>query len=875
MKTGEIRNTFLNYFESNGHNLVDSSPLVPKDDPTLLFTNAGMVQFKDYFLGQKKPPYKRAASSQRCVRAGGKHNDLDNVGFTARHHTFFEMLGNFSFGDYFKEEAIDYSWELLTRVFEIPEAKLWVTVLEGDEESANLWIKKIGLPKERLIYCGKDDNFWMMGDTGPCGPCSEIFFDHGPNVEGGPPGSENADGDRFVEIWNLVFMQYERSLDGVITKIPSPCVDTGMGLERIAAVLQGVSNNYDIDLFQNLISGCKQIFPEAMDSDDSLKVIADHIRSCAFLIADGVSPSNEGRGYVLRRIIRRAIRHGHKLGKKEVFFHRLIDPLAEEMGEAYSVLSEQSDQLSEILREEEERFLETLDNGMKILLEHIDQTKNKDIDGEVAFQLYDTYGFPVDLTADVAKEYGAVVDMSGFDAAMERQRNLGRQSHQFARSDSKIDVVVSSVKELSYDTSFVGYDSLRSDSTVKKIFVDGVEKEVLSQDEEAILVLDRTPFYAESGGQVGDIGRIRGQESLFDVLDTQVSNGCYLHIGKQVSGSMQSGQTIEAEVDPKTRERTRSNHSATHLVHAALRSTLGDHVEQKGSYVDSSKLRFDFSHKKALSVSELSEVEKLVNSQIRANYPIQTEIKDFQKALEDGAVAFFEEKYSDRVRVLSMGPFSSELCGGTHAFRTGDLGIFKITSQTSVGSGLRRIEAVSGEAAENFIADNQKKISKISELVKSSADRLEEKITDLVTMKGKLEKDIATLKKRLTGGGQDDLSNAIEMLGEVKVLSKFLQDSSMDMLRDSCDRLKDKHPNIIVVLGTVEQDKVRLVAGVTRDLSKQVSAVDLINFVADQVGGKGGGRPDMAQAGGSMPEGLEPALGKVKEWVKSKLADAK
>ena len=875
MKTGEIRNAFLKYFETKGHHLVDSSPLIPKDDPTLLFTNAGMVQFKDYFLGQKKPPYKRAASSQRCVRAGGKHNDLDNVGFTARHHTFFEMLGNFSFGDYFKEEAIDYSWELLTTVFKIPEAKLWVTVLEGDDESANIWIKKIGVPKERVIYCGKDDNFWMMGDTGPCGPCSEIFFDHGPKVEGGPPGSENADGDRFVEIWNLVFMQYERSVDGVMTEIPRPCVDTGMGLERIAAVLQGVSNNYEIDLFQNLISRCRQIFPEAMASDGSLKVIADHIRSCAFLIADGVSPSNEGRGYVLRRIIRRAIRHGHKLGKKEVFFHRLIDPLVTEMGEAYSVLSEQSDLLSETLRDEEERFLDTLDNGMKILLEHIDKSKNKDIDGELAFQLYDTYGFPVDLTADVAKEYDAVVDMSGFDAAMQRQRNLGRQSHQFARSDSKIDVVINSIKEYSYDTSFVGYDSLRTDSTVKKIFVDGVEKEILSQDDEAILVLDRTPFYAEAGGQVGDIGRIKGGEGLFEVLDTQVGQGCYLHIGKQISGSMQSGQTIRAEVDAKTRESTRSNHSATHLVHAALRSILGNHVEQKGSYVDSSKLRFDFSHKKALSVSELSEVERLVNSQIRANYPIETEIKDYQKALEDGAVAFFEEKYSDEVRVLTMGPFSSELCGGTHALRTGDLGIFKITSQTSVGSGLRRIEAVCGENAEIFISDNQRKLSSISELVKSSTDRLEEKIIDLVKIKGKLEKDIATLKKKLAGDGQDDLSNAIEMLGEVKVVSKFLQDSSMDILRDSCDRLKDKHSNIIVVLGTVEEDKVRLVAGVTRDLSKEISAVELINFVADQVGGKGGGRPDMAQAGGSKPEGLEPALGTVKEWVKSKLCDAK
>ena len=875
MKTGEIRDTFLKYFETKGHHLVDSSPLIPKDDPTLLFTNAGMVQFKDYFLGQKKPPYKRAASSQRCVRAGGKHNDLDNVGFTARHHTFFEMLGNFSFGDYFKEEAIDYSWELLTKVYEIPKAKLWVTVLEGDEESANLWIKKIGLPKERLIYCGKEDNFWMMGDTGPCGPCSEIFFDHGPDVEGGPPGSENADGDRFVEIWNLVFMQYEKSLDGVMTKIPSPCVDTGMGLERVSAVLQGVSNNYDIDLFQNLISRCKKIFPEAMASDGSLKVIADHIRSCAFLIADGVAPSNEGRGYVLRRIIRRAIRHGHKLGKKELFFHRLIGPLAEEMGEAYNVLSEQSDLLSETLRDEEERFLETLDNGMKILLEHIDKSKDKGIDGEVAFQLYDTYGFPVDLTADVAKEYGAVVDMSGFDAAMERQRDLGRQSHQFARSNSKIDAVIHNIKEHSYDTTFVGYDSLRSDSAVKKIFVDGIEKEILSQDEEAILILDRTPFYAEAGGQVGDIGQISGQEGLFEVLDTQVSQGCYLHIGKQISGTMQFDQSITAKVDPKNRERTRSNHSATHLVHAALRSTLGDHVEQKGSYVDSSKLRFDFSHKKALSVSELSEVERLVNNQIRANYPIETEIKDFQKALDDGAVAFFEEKYSDKVRVLSMGAFSSELCGGTHAFRTGDLGIFKIISQTSVGSGLRRIEAVSGENAENFIADNQKKLLSISELVKSSTDRLEEKITDLVKMKGKLEKDIATLKKKLTGGGQDDLGNAIEMLGEVKVVSKFLQDSSTDMLRDSCDRLKDKHSNIIVVLGTVEQDKVRLVAGVTRDLSKTVSAVDLINFVAGQVGGKGGGRPDMAQAGGTEPEGLEPALGTVNEWVKSKLSDIK
>ena len=872
MRTGDIRNIFLDYFESQGHRLVDSSSLVPKNDPTLLFTNAGMVQFKEFFLGLEKPPYEAAVSAQRCVRAGGKHNDLDNVGFTARHHTFFEMLGNFSFGGYFKEEAIKYSWQLLTEVLEIPKNKLWVTVLEGDNEAADLWLKKIGLDKTRLVYCGETENFWMMGDTGPCGPCSEIFYDHGPSVKGGPPGSADASGDRFVEIWNLVFMQYERSPTGEKTKIPVPCVDTGMGLERISAVKQGVTNNYDIDLFVRLISGISKIFSSPSSDDNSLKVIADHIRSCSFLIADGVVPSNEGRGYVLRRIVRRALRHGHKLGNKEIFFHGLISILVKEMGTAYGILADKADFISETLKEEEERFLETLDNGMKILLEHIGKSKADHIDGEMAFRLYDTYGFPVDLTADVAREHGVAIDMKGFEDAMELQRRMGRKSHQFSRSQSNFDVLMSQIPDNETKTSFVGYELLSASCGIKVIFVKGETKSLVTEGENAVFVLDSTTFYAESGGQVGDSGRLVGPDGIFEVEDTQIHQGYILHVGKQVSGQIKNTDTIKSEVHAITRLKTRANHSATHLIHAALRSVLGGHIEQKGSYVDSTKLRFDFSHNKALTKEELMLVERMVNSEIRANSEIETQVMNFDKAIERGALAFFEEKYEEEVRVLTMGTFSSELCGGTHAYRTGDLGLVKITSQTSVGSGLRRIEAVAGEAAEAFVEENQRVVENVSELVKGSSEKIEEKVSNLLEVRSKLEKEIDNLKKKLIGNSQGDLSESIQLSGDIKIISKFMPDSTMDILRSSCDSLKDKHKKIVVVLGAVEEGKVRLVAGVTKDLTHVINAVDLINVVAIRVGGKGGGRPDLAQAGGSKPEGLEEALSMVHGWVEEKVS---
>lgn len=870
MKTAEIRTAFLDYFVGKGHRLIESSSLIPKDDPSLLFTNAGMVQFKDVFLGLEKPPCQTAVTAQRCVRAGGKHNDLDNVGFTARHHTFFEMLGNFSFGEYFKEEAIQYSWQLLTEVFGIPSHKLWVTVLEGDDESANLWLNKVGVDENRLVYCNEDENFWMMGDSGPCGPCSEIFYDHGAMVKGGPPGSAQADGDRFVEIWNLVFMQYEKSPGGEMAAIPVPCVDTGMGLERIAAVLQGVTNNYDTDLFANLIAEIGKRFPLLRGSADSLKVIADHIRSCSFLIADGVSPSNEGRGYVLRRIIRRAIRHGHKLGNKETFFHELTGLLVKEMSDAYNILSEKEDYISRTLEDEEERFLETLDNGMKILLDHIGKSENSSIPGEVAFRLYDTFGFPVDLTADVAREHGFEVDTSGFKDAMEKQKSMGRKSHQFSRSQSDIEKAIGLFSENEDTTDFIGYEVLSADCRLTDILEGDQRKDFLHEGEKGVLVLDSTPFYGESGGQVGDKGKVCGPEGVFEVEDTQIHKGYFLHIGKQISGKVKKTETVKAEVYTDIRLQTRANHSATHLLHAALRAVLGGHIEQKGSYVDSSRLRFDFSHNKALTRKEITLVEKMVNSEIRANYEIETELMSFDRAQERGALAFFDEKYGEEVRVLTMGDFSVELCGGTHALRTGDLGMIKIVSQSSVGSGLRRIEAVSGKVVESFVSDNQLVLEKIEELVKGSSEKLEEKIIGLLDSKSKLEKEIDSLRKKLAGGVREDLSQSIQLSGEVKVVSEFMPDSTMDILRSTCDSLKDKHNKIVVVLGTVEDGKVRLVAGVTKDLTDVINAVDLVNMVASRVDGKGGGRPDLAQAGGANPEELESALGMVGQWVEER-----
>ena len=747
-----------------------------------------------------------------------------------------------------------------------------MTVLEGDDEAADLWLKKIGLDETRLVYCGETENFWMMGDTGPCGPCSEIFYDHGPSVKGAPPGSADANGDRFVEIWNLVFMQYERSPTGEKTKIPVPCVDTGMGLERISAVMQGVTNNYDIDLFVRLISGISKSFSSPSSDDNSLKVIADHIRSCSFLIADGVAPSNEGRGYVLRRIIRRALRHGHKLGNKELFFHGLVNILVKEMGTTYSILCDKADFISETLKEEEERFLETLDKGMKILLDYIGKPKIDSIEGEMAFRLYDTYGFPVDLTADVAREHGVAIDMKGFEKAMDLQRTMGRNSHQFSRLQSNVDVFASQIPTKEIKTSFIGYDLLSTDCDVKIIFVNGEKKDIVRKGENAIFLLGSTTFYAESGGQVGDRGKIVGPDGIFEVEDTQTHQGYILHVGQQVSGQIKNTDAVKSEVHASTRIKTRANHSATHLIHAALRLVLGEHIEQKGSHVDSMKLRFDFSHNKALTKKELKLVEKMVNSEVRTNSEIKTEVMSFDKAIEKGALAFFEEKYEEEVRVLTMGSFSTELCGGTHAYRTGDLGLVKITSQSSVGSGLRRIEAVVGEAAEAFVEENQMVVEKISGLVKGSPEKIESKVSDLLELKNKLEKDVNNLKKKLIGNEQGDLSEFIQQCGNVKIISKILPDSTMDILRNGCDSLKNKHKNLVVVLGAVEEGKVRLVAGVTKDLTDVINAVDLVNVVATRVGGKGGGRPDLAQAGGSKPEGLKEALGMVSGWVEEKIS---
>jgi len=864
--SAQIRTAFLEFFRRHGHEVVASSSLVPGNDPTLLFTNAGMVPFKDVFLGQEQRSYVRAASSQRCVRAGGKHNDLENVGYTARHHTFFEMLGNFSFGDYFKREAIQFAWQFLTEEIKLPEDRLWITVFDEDDEAANIWLNEIGIPANRLIHIGARDNFWSMGDTGPCGPCSEIFFDHGPEVAGGPPGSPDEDGDRYVEIWNLVFMQYNRDNEGILHSLPKPSVDTGMGLERLAAVLQGVHSNYDIDLFRNLIQAAATIVGAKDLGNNSLRVIADHIRSCAFLIVDDVMPSNEGRGYVLRRIIRRAIRHGHKLGHDEPFFYRLVQALVDEMGEAYPELVKAQAQVERILKQEESRFAETLKQGMQILEDEISAgagTSNV-IKGEVAFKLYDTYGFPVDMTADIARERNLTVDMAGFESAMEAQRERARAAGQFG-------VDYNASLDVAGDTVFSGYEQLVDQSQVVALFCDNNPVDALALGEEGIVVLDRTPFYAESGGQVGDRGELRIGEAVFSVRDTRKqANGAFMHIGQVTRGALQRDVQIEGHVDASLRSSTARNHSATHLLHAALRCLLGEHVTQKGSLVDAERLRFDFSHHEGVTAEQLAAIERLVNDQIRANLPVETRVMDFDAASEAGAMALFGEKYGDEVRVLSMGDFSVELCGGTHVDLTGDIGLMRIVSEGGIASGVRRIEAVTGEQALQRLHDDDQRLQQVAALLKGGRDDVVERVQQMVERNRQLEKELEQLKAKLASSAGSDLAAQAEDINGMKVLAARLEGTDAKALRDIVDQLKQKLGTAAIVLATVSGDKVSLAAGVTKDTMGRVKAGDLVNHVASQVGGKGGGRPDMAMAGGNDPAALDGALASVTEWVKSK-----
>ncbi|MDY6980417.1 MAG: alanine--tRNA ligase [Pseudomonadota bacterium] len=874
--SAELRTAFLEYFRERGHEVVASSPLVPANDPTLLFTNAGMVQFKEVFLGQEQRPYKRAVSSQRCVRAGGKHNDLENVGYTARHHTFFEMLGNFSFGDYFKREAIGYAWEFLTDVLKLPADKLWVTVYQDDEDAANIWLKEIGIDEQRFTRIGdkpggkqyESDNFWSMGDTGPCGPCTEIFYDHGPEVPGGPPGSPDEDGDRYIEIWNLVFMQYDRDKSGTLNPLPSPSVDTGMGLERLAAVMQGVHSNYEIDLFQNLIDAAAKVTGCKDRQDNSLKVIADHIRSCSFLIVDGVMPSNEGRGYVLRRIIRRAIRHGHKLEASQGFFHQLVEPLADEMGEAYPELVKQQTMVEKVLKQEEERFAETLDQGMQILNQAIAELPDKTIPGETIFKLYDTFGFPVDLTNDIARERDLQLDMAGFDKAMAAQRER-------ARSASQFDVDYGEAVQVAGETEFTGYEQLAGPATVEAIYQNGQPVDQLGQGEAGMLVLDRTPFYAEGGGQVGDRGRLQSTGGKFTVEDTRKQGGkVFLHFGKVSEGAIKTGEQVEASVDAERRQATAYNHSATHLLHAALRQVLGEHVTQKGSLVDAERLRFDFSHFEPISREQLQQIEALVNEHIRRNHPVETQVMAPDAAIAAGALALFGEKYGEAVRVLRMGEFSMELCGGTHVERTGDIGLFKIISEGGVAAGVRRIEAMTGQRALQWVEENEAQLDELSGLFKGGREQLAERVRQTLEQNRQLEKEVERLKAKLASSQGSDLAAQAREIDGLQVLAARLDGADPKSLRETVDQLKNKLGSAAVVLATVSGGKVALVAGVSKDSTDKLKAGELVNMVAQQVGGKGGGRPDMAQAGGSQPEGLDAALASVPDWVRTQLTGA-
>ena len=863
MKSSEIRQKFLEFFESHGHTVVASSPLVPGNDPTLLFTNAGMVQFKDVFLGQDKRPYVRAASSQRCVRAGGKHNDLENVGYTARHHTFFEMLGNFSFGDYFKRNAILFAWDFLTGTLNIPREKLWVTVYAEDDEAADIWLNEVGVEPSRVVRIATADNFWQMGDTGPCGPCSEIFYDHGPDVAGGPPGSPDADGDRYIEIWNLVFMQYNRDSAGTLHPLPKPSVDTGMGLERISAVMQHVHSNYDIDLFQSLIKAAARATGTGNLADNSLKVIADHIRACSFLITDGVIPGSEGRGYVLRRIIRRAIRHGYKLGQKQPFFHQLVEDLSQVMGQAYPELTAAKKRVAAVLLQEEERFAETLENGMQILETALSQ-KIKVLDGETAFRLYDTFGFPIDLTADIARERGITVDHDGFEQAMARQREQARAANKFTMQEG--------IEYTGSQTTFYGYDTLQHEGQVLAIYKQGSAVDFVEAGDEAVVVLDQTPFYAESGGQAGDSGELLAANGTFEVTDTQkIQAGVFGHKGLLRSGRLVVRDNVQARVNPQTRVSTANNHSATHLLHAALRKVLGTHVTQKGSLVDPNRLRFDFSHNAPMSADEIRETERLVNEQVRNNTVVEVATMPYDDAIKRGAMALFGEKYTDVVRVIGMGEFSTELCGGTHVPQVGQIGLFKIVAESGVAAGIRRVEAVTGKGAIDYVQQREAQLLEIAHALKANPQEVTQKIAQIIENVRQTEKELARLKTKMASSQGADLASQAHDINGVKVLAANLENADAKTLRETLDQLKDKLKTCAIVLSTVADGKVTLIAGVSADLTGKVKAGELVNFVAQQVGGKGGGRPDMAQAGGTQPEHLPAALTSVVDWVSKKL----
>ncbi len=869
--TTELRQAFLDYFASKGHTIVPSAPLIPANDPTLLFTNAGMVQFKDVFTGQDKRAYLRAASSQRCVRAGGKHNDLENVGYTARHHTFFEMLGNFSFGDYFKREAIEYAWEFITRTLQIPPNKLWATVYHDDDEAFDIWTKVIGIPAERCIRIGdkgekyKSDNFWAMGDTGPCGPCSEIFYDHGAEVFGGLPGSADEDGDRYIEIWNLVFMQFNRDAQGELHSLPKPSVDTGMGLERLAAVMQQVHSNYEIDLFSHLIQAIEQLAGAvAPDNTPSLRVIADHIRSCAFLVADGVIPANEGRGYVLRRIIRRALRHGHKLGITGTFFHQLVAPLAVEMGAAHPALAEQKAVIERVLKQEEERFAETLAHGMKILDDAITHLHGDVIPGDIVFKLYDTYGFPADLTADVAREHGLRVDMAGFDKDMAEQKARARAAGHF-----KLDWADGSAQALV--SSFTGYDGLNGSSTIIALFRDGSPVECLNAGESGQVILKDTPFYAESGGQVGDHGILHNDDAEFSVTDCQKMGNAHAHIGTLHRGRLAIGDTVSAHVDDQRRSAVMRNHSATHLMHAALRNILGTHVQQKGSLVNPERLRFDFSHFEAITADQLQEIERLVNAQIMCNHAVETRVMNMDDAKNSGAMALFGEKYGDQVRVLFIGDFSIELCGGTHVRRAGDIGLFRLIAEGGVAAGVRRIEAITGNVALDAVVEQNVLHNRLANQLKTHPDNLENRIAQLLEHTRATEKELERLQAKLASAQGADLASQATDINGIQVLAAHLENTDAKNLREILDDLKSKLGNAAIILAAVHGDKVSLVAGVTKECTNKIKAGDLVNFVAQQIGGKGGGRADMAQAGGNNPAALPVALASVADWVRAQV----
>ena len=864
MKTAEIRKKFLDYFERQGHSIEPSSSLVPQNDKTLLFTNSGMVPFKDVFSGAEKRPYKRAASCQRCVRAGGKHNDLENVGYTARHHTFFEMLGNFSFGDYFKKDAIRFAWEFLTNEINLPPERLWVSVFEDDDEAEDIWVNEIGFPKNRISRCGAKDNFWQMGDTGPCGPCSEIFYDHGESIPGGPPGHADEDGDRYIEIWNLVFTQFDKQEDGYLKPLDAPCVDTGMGLERLAAVLQHVNNNYDTDGFQELtkeitkLSGSKLNIDQA---DPSVRVIADHIRSTAFMITDGVLPSNEGRGYVLRRIIRRAIRHGHKIGINKVFFYRLAPILALQMNEIYPELKKNLANVEKVLKKEEDRFLETLDQGMNILEESISKLTSSVIDGKTVFKLYDTFGFPVDLTADVAREKGLSLDMEGFDLEMEKQRQRARVSGDFSNQKTL---------SIDFETNFVGYDQLESNSSVIAMTKNGQQVNELTEGDQAVIFLENTPFYGESGGQIGDSGELIFDDGVFEVLDTQKQvSGAYEHYGKVISGLIRMDDPVNAKVDSSKRKKIARNHSATHLLHAALRKVLGETVSQKGSLVDSNRLRFDFSHDEPLSDDEINEVESMVNRKILGNTEVHSQLTDLDHAKKLGAMALFGEKYGETVRVLTMGKgdFSVELCGGTHVERLGDIGLFKIVNETGIASGIRRIEAITGFTAYEFDKNKESQINQISDLVRSDPSKVVDKILQILEQQKKLEKQISIFQKQLAGNQSDDLLKDVKEINGIKLLSAKIEGVEIKDLRDIVDKIKHKLIKAVVILALVKDNKISLVSGVSKNLTDVYHAGEILKHVALQIDGKGGGRPDMAQGGGTNISNLDKALESVEHLI--------